>query len=103
MLLSLLLAATLTPTSDVRCAGISRSALEAQVICQQFVQVRTGTAQQPDEVNARLVPEREGEWLVDGKVKGPEGPLLFACHLHQGESWELLNFSLWAPQPVKAV
>ncbi|QXB29426.1 hypothetical protein I6L35_19505 [Aeromonas sp. FDAARGOS 1405] len=101
MLLSLLLAATLTPTSDAPVAV--QSAMEAQVICQQFVQVRMGTAQQPDEVNARLVPEREGEWLVDGKVKGPEGPLLFACHLHQGERWELLNFSLWAPQPVKAV
>ncbi|MCX9131702.1 hypothetical protein OKS68_04355 [Aeromonas veronii] len=101
MLLSLLLAATLTPTSDALVPV--QSAMEAQVICQQFVQVRMGTAQQPDEVNARLVPEREGEWLVDGKVKGPEGPLLFACHLHQGERWELLNFSLWAPQPVKAV
>ncbi|MEZ6937289.1 hypothetical protein ACB035_01790 [Aeromonas sp. S12(2024)] len=101
MLLSLLLAATLTPTSDAPVPV--QSVMEAQVICQQFVQVRMGTAQQPDEVNARLVPEREGEWLVDGKVKGPEGPLLFACHLHQGERWELLNFSLWAPQPVKAV
>ncbi|WP_139477126.1 hypothetical protein [Aeromonas veronii] len=101
MLLSLLLAATLTPTSDAPVPV--QSAMEAQVICQQFVQVRMGTAQQPDEVNARLVPEREGEWLVDGKVKGPEGPLLFVCHLHQGERWELLNFSLWAPQPVKAV
>ena len=101
MLLSLLLAATLTPTSDALVPV--QSAMEAQMICQQFVQVRMGTAQQPDEVNARLVPEREGEWLVDGKVKGPEGPLLFACHLHQGERWELLNFSLWAPQPVKAV
>ncbi|WP_421312006.1 hypothetical protein [Aeromonas sp. 603404] len=101
MLLSLLLAATLTLTSDAPVPV--QSAMEAQVICQQFVQVRMGTAQQPDEVNARLVPEREGEWLVDGKVKGPEGPLLFACHLHQGERWELLNFSLWAPQPVKAV
>ena len=101
MLLSLLLAATLTPTSDAPVPV--QSAMEAQVICQQFVQVRMGTTQQPDEVNARLVPEREGEWLVDGKVKGPEGPLLFACHLHQGERWELLNFSLWAPQPVKAV
>ncbi|HHQ4450661.1 TPA: hypothetical protein ACSP0N_001276 [Aeromonas veronii] len=101
MLLSLLLAATLTPTSDAPVPV--QSAMEAQVICQQFVQVRMGTAQQPDEVNVRLVPEREGEWLVDGKVKGPEGPLLFACHLHQGERWELLNFSLWAPQPVKAV
>ncbi|WP_457937387.1 hypothetical protein [Aeromonas veronii] len=101
MLLSLLLAATLTPTPDAQVPV--QSAMEAQVICQQFVQVRMGTAQQPDEVNARLVPEREGEWLVDGKVKGPEGPLLFACHLHQGERWELLNFSLWAPQPVKAV
>ncbi|WP_043823293.1 hypothetical protein [Aeromonas veronii] len=101
MLLSLLLAATLTPTSDAPVPV--QSTMEAQVICQQFVQVRMGTAQQPDEVNARLVPEREGEWLVDGKVKGPEGPLLFACHLHQGERWELLNFSLWAPQPVKAV
>ena len=101
MLLSLLLAATLTPTSDAPVPV--QSAMEAQVICQQFVQVRMGTAQQPDEVNARLVPEREGEWLVDGKVKGPEGPLLFACHLRQGAHWELLNFSLWAPQPVKAV
>ncbi|MFM5322536.1 hypothetical protein ACET9W_01715 [Aeromonas veronii] len=101
MLLSLLLAATLTSTSDAPVPV--QSAMEAQVICQQFVQVRMGTAQQPDEVNVRLVPEREGEWLVDGKVKGPEGPLLFACHLHQGERWELLNFSLWAPQPVKAV
>ncbi|WP_421254859.1 MULTISPECIES: hypothetical protein [unclassified Aeromonas] len=101
MLLSLLLAATLTLTSDAPVPV--QSAMEAQVICQQFVQVRMGTAQQPDELNARLVPEREGEWLVDGKVKGPEGPLLFACHLHQGERWELLNFSLWAPQPVKAV
>lgn len=101
MLLSLLLAATLTSTSVAPVPV--QSAMEAQVICQQFVQVRMGTAQQPDEVNARLVPEREGEWLVDGKVKGPEGPLLFACHLHQGERWELLNFSLWAPQPVKAV
>ncbi|MFQ2008706.1 hypothetical protein ACK34P_04540 [Aeromonas veronii] len=101
MLLSLLLAATLTPTSDAPVPV--QSAMEAQVVCQQFVQVRMGTAQQPDEVNARQVPEREGEWLVDGKVKGPEGPLLFACHLHQGERWELLNFSLWAPQPVKAV
>ncbi|MFQ1631941.1 hypothetical protein ACK39T_00835 [Aeromonas veronii] len=101
MLLSLLLAATLTPTSDAPVPV--QSAMEAQVICLQFVQVRVGAALQPDEVNARLVPEREGEWLVDGKVKGPEGPLLFACHLHQGERWELLNFSLWAPQPVKAV
>ncbi|MBL0480224.1 hypothetical protein [Aeromonas veronii] len=101
MLLSLLLAVTLTPTSDAPVPV--QSAMEAQEICQQFVQVRMGTAQQPDEVNARLVPEREREWLVDGKVKGPEGLLLFACHLHQGERWELLNFSLWAPQPVKAV
>ncbi|HHQ4625738.1 TPA: hypothetical protein ACSPZX_001432 [Aeromonas veronii] len=101
MLLSLLFAATLTPTSYAPVPV--QSAMEAQVICQQFVQVRMGTAQQPDEVNVRLVPEREGEWLVDGKVKGPEGPLLFACHLHQGERWELLNFSLWAPQPLKAV
>ncbi|UDN21521.1 hypothetical protein [Aeromonas veronii] len=101
MLLSLLLAATLTPTSDTPVPV--QSAMEAQVICQQFVQIRMGAAQQPDEVNARLVPEREGEWLVDGKVKGPEGPLLFACHLHQGERWELLNFSLWAPQPIKVV
>lgn len=101
MLLSLLLAATLTLTSDAPVPV--QSAMEAQVICQQFVQVRMGAALQPDEVNARLVPEREREWLVDGKVKGPEGPLLFVCHLHQGERWELLNFSLWAPQPVKAV
>lgn len=101
MLLSLLLVVTLTPISD---APVSvQSAMEVQAIYQQFVQVRMGAALEPDEVNARLVPEREGEWLVDGKVKGPEGPLLFACHLRQGAHWELLNFSLWAPQPVKAV
>ncbi|WOE67921.1 hypothetical protein RY972_07645 [Aeromonas allosaccharophila] len=101
MLLSLLLVATLTPISDSPVPV--QSAMEVQAICQQFVQVRMGAALQPYEVNARLVPEREGEWLVDGKVKGPEGPLLFACHLRQGLHWELLNFSLWAPQPIKAV
>ncbi|MCE9954054.1 hypothetical protein LZ618_18555 [Aeromonas allosaccharophila] len=101
MLISLLLVATLTSISDSPVPV--QSAMEVQAICQQFVQVRMGTALEPDEVNARLVPEREGEWLVDGKVKGPEGPLLFACHLRQGAHWELLNFSLWAPQPVKAV
>ncbi|WP_429021510.1 hypothetical protein [Aeromonas allosaccharophila] len=101
MLLSLLLVATLTPISDAPVPV--QSAMEVQTICQQFVQVRMGAALQPYGVNARLVPEREGEWLVDGKVKGPEGPLLFACHLRQGAYWELLNFSLWAPQPVKAV
>ncbi|MGU5678282.1 hypothetical protein [Aeromonas allosaccharophila] len=100
MLLSLLLVATLTPISDSSVPV--QSAMEVQAICQQFVQVRMGAALQPYEVNARLVPEREGEWLVDGKVKGPEGPLLFACHLRQGAHWELLNFSLWAPQPIKA-
>ncbi|MFE8711307.1 hypothetical protein [Aeromonas allosaccharophila] len=101
MLLSLLLVATLTPISDAPVPV--QSAMEVQAICQQFVQVRIGAALQPYEVHARLVPEREGEWLVDGKVKGPEGPLLFACHLRQGPHWELLNFSLWAPQPIKAV
>lgn len=99
MSLSLLLISLLTPISDTPIPA--QSTLDAQLVCQQFVQVRMGAALQPDEVNARLVPEREGEWLVDGKVKGPEGPLLFACHLHQGERWELLNFSLWAPQPIK--
>ena len=38
-----------------------------------------------------------------GKEKGPEGPLLFACLLRQGEHWKLLNFSLWAPQEVNSV
>jgi len=79
-----------------------RSSREAQFICQQFVQVRMGAALPLDEVKARPVEQREGEWLVDGKVKGPEGPLLFACHLHQGARWELLNFSLWAPSPITA-
>jgi hypothetical protein len=40
--------------------------------------------------------------LIDGKVKGPEGPLLFACLLRQGKRWELLNFSLWAPQELNS-
>ncbi|MGY3915494.1 hypothetical protein [Aeromonas australiensis] len=98
MLISLLLVTTLTPISDASVPV--QSSMEAQLICQQFVQVRIGAALQPDEVNVRPVSEREGEWLVDGKVKGPEGPLLFACHLHEGARWELLNFSLWAPQRV---
>jgi len=101
MFQTLLLLTALTPIVDEPVPA--QAAMEAERVCQQFVYVRLGAALQPDEVNARLVPEREGEWLVDGKVKGPEGPLLFACHLHQGERWELLNFSLWAPQPVKAV
>ncbi|MGL4249753.1 MAG: hypothetical protein ACRCR1_03705 [Aeromonas sp.] len=79
------------------------TAREAQEQCRQFVHVRLGDARQPDEIRARPLPDREAEWLVDGKVKGPEGPLLFACHLHQGARWTLLNFSLWAPRPVKAV
>ncbi len=98
MLPSLLLTVVLanTPVQDP-------AASEAVTVCQQFVQVRLGKAEQPEESKAQPVPKRAGEWLIDGKVKGPEGPLLFACHLHQGERWELLNFSLWAPQPVKAV
>ncbi len=99
MSLSLLLISLLTPISDTPVPV--QSTLDAQLVCQQFVQVRLGQALQPEEIKARLVPKREEEWLVDGKVKGPEGPLLFACHLHQGERWELLNFSLWAPQPIK--
>ncbi|TNH79855.1 hypothetical protein [Aeromonas sobria] len=99
MSLSLLLISLLTPISDT--PVLAQSTLDAQLVCQQFVQVRLGQALQPEEIKARRVPKREGEWLVDGKVKGPEGPLLFACHLHQGERWELLNFSLWAPQPIK--
>lgn len=70
--------------------------------CQQFVQVRLGETSQPDEIKAQPVAKRAGEWLVDGKIKGPEGPLLFACLLRQGKRWELLNFSLWAPQEINS-
>ena len=79
------------------------AASEAVTVCQQFVQVRLGKAEQPEEIKAQPVPKRVGEWLIDGKVKGPEGPLLFACLLRQGLRWELINFSLWAPQAIKAV
>ena len=78
------------------------AANEAVTVCQQFVQVRLGKAEQPDEIRVQPVPKRAGEWLVDGKVKGPEGPLLFACLLRQGTRWELLNFSLWAPQELNS-
>ncbi|BCS48401.1 MULTISPECIES: hypothetical protein [Aeromonas] len=101
MFQTLLLLTALTPIVDEPVPV--QAAMEAERVCQQFVHVRLGEERQPDEIEARLIPDRESEWLVDGKVKGPEGPLLFACHLHQGERWELLNFSLWAPQPVKAV
>ncbi len=78
------------------------AASEAVTVCQQFVQVRLGKVDQPDEIKAQPIPKRAGEWLIDGKVKGPEGPLLFACLLRQGKRWELLNFSLWAPQELNS-
>lgn len=97
MLSSLLLTVALanTPVPDP-------AANEAVTVCQQFVQVRLGKAEQPEEIKAQPVPKRAGEWLIDGKVKGPEGPLLFACLLRQGKRWELLNFSLWAPQELNS-
>ena len=97
MLPSLLLTVVLanTPVPDP-------VASEAVTVCQQFVQVRLGKAEQPEESKAEPVPQRAGEWLIDGKVKGPEGPLLFACLLGQGKRWELLNFSLWAPQELNS-
>ncbi|PJG59949.1 hypothetical protein [Aeromonas cavernicola] len=77
--------------------------MEAQDICEQFVRTRIEIASF-DEISALPIPQKVGEWLVEGQVKGPEGPLLFACHLdHQAERWILLNFSLWAPQPIKEV
>ncbi|MGL5031793.1 MAG: hypothetical protein ACRC9N_03775 [Aeromonas sp.] len=99
MSLSLLLVTLLTPITDV--PHSVQTAMDAQAICQQFVQVHLGREGQPSEMKALPVPKKAGEWLVDGKVKGPEGPLLFACHLYQGTRWELRNFSLWAPQPIK--
>ncbi|MGY3855914.1 hypothetical protein [Aeromonas veronii] len=98
MIPSLLLSATLL----VATPAPNPVANEAASVCQQFVQVRLGKTAQPEEVKVQPVAKRVGEWLVDGKVKGPEGPLLFACLLkHQG-SWELLNFSLWAPQELNS-
>lgn len=99
MLLSLLLITTLTPISTPTASV--QFAAEAQGVCRQYLQVRLGAEIEPEEHQAQRVPNKEGEWLVDGKVKGPEGPLLFACHLRHAERWELLNFSLWAPQPIK--
>ena len=97
MLPSLLLTVVLanTPVQDP-------AASDAVTVCQQFVQVRSGKAERPEEIKAQPVPKRAGEWLIDGKVKGPEGPLLFACLLRQGKRWELLNFSLWAPQELNS-
>ena len=100
MIPSLLLTVTLSTLAKSPVPDPAAS--EAVAVCQQFVQVRLGKAELPEEIKAQLVPKRVGEWLIDGKIKGPEGPLLFACLLRQGERWELLNFSLWAPQPVKA-
>lgn len=98
MIPSLLLTASLlaaTPAPDPM-------ASQAVAVCQQFVQVRLGKTTQPEEVKVQPVAKRAGEWLVDGKVKGPEGPLLFACLLRQEKRWELLNFSLWAPQELNS-
>ena len=100
MLPSLLLTLTLlTPINAQIADPVARDAVS---VCQQFVQVRLGEATLPEEVKAQPVPKRAGEWLIDGKIKGPEGPLLFACLLRQGEHWELLNFSLWAPQELNS-
>ena len=101
MIPSLLLAASLLMSVDTEAQNAF--ATEAKAVCQQFVQVRLGSISIPDEIKAQPLPKREGEWMVDGKIKGPEGPLLFACLLRQGSRWELLNFSLWAPQAIKAV
>ncbi|WP_336290957.1 hypothetical protein [Aeromonas dhakensis] len=101
MLPSLLLATTLIASTDKQ--GPNLVEKEAMTVCQQFVQVRVGAGRFPDEIRAQPLPQRAGEWMVDGKIKGPEGPLLFACLLRQGKRWELLNFSLWAPKTVKAV
>ncbi|RSM31344.1 hypothetical protein [Aeromonas salmonicida] len=98
---SLLLAASLLTIANLQTQ--STSATEAKAVCRQFVQVRLGNDSQPDEIKAQPLPKLEGEWMVDGKVKGPEGPLLFACLLRQGLRWELINFSLWAPQAIKGV
>jgi hypothetical protein len=76
------------------------AAEQARLTCLQFLQVRLGGEAAPISIETRPVPHRDQQWLVDGNVKGPEGPLLFACHLQQGARWELLNFSLWAaPMP----
>ncbi|WP_139704045.1 hypothetical protein [Aeromonas hydrophila] len=101
MLPSLLLAATLITSAYVQ--GQDTVEAEAKAVCQQFVEVRVGGGSLPDEIKAQPLPKRVGEWMVDGKVKGPEGPLLFACLLRQSKRWELLNFSLWAPKAIKAV
>lgn len=101
MLSSLLFAVTLSTLAKSPVPDPVAS--EAVTVCQQFVQVRLGKAELPEEIRALPVPKRAGEWLIDGKIKGPEGPLLFACLLRQGEHWKLLNFSLWAPQEVNSV
>lgn len=100
MLPSLLLSAALS--SPVNVPIPDPVAREAASVCQQFVQVRLGSATQPDEIRAQPVVKRVGEWVIDGKIKGPEGPLLFACLLRQGAHWELLNFSLWVPQELNS-
>lgn len=100
MIPSLLLTASLLISAEAPAPDPMAS--QAVAVCQQFVQVRLGKGEVPDEIQARPVPKRAGEWLIDGKVKGPEGPLLFACLLRHQERWELLNFSLWAPQEVNS-
>lgn len=100
MIPSLLLTASLLISAEAPAPDPMAS--QAVAVCQQFVQVRLGKGEVPDEIRARPVPKRAGEWLIDGKVKGPEGPLLFACLLRHQERWELLNFSLWAPQEVNS-
>ncbi|MFM5066327.1 hypothetical protein ACEUA9_14325 [Aeromonas caviae] len=100
LLSSLLLTVALTGQASTPTPGPAVN--DAVSVCQQFVHVRLGNAVKPDEIRVQPVPKRAGEWLVDGKIKGPEGPLLFACLLRQGERWELLNFSLWAPQPLNS-
>lgn len=72
---------------------------QARMTCLRFVHVRLGVETAPISIETRPVPAQVGQWWVGGNVKGPEGPLLFACHLRQGARWELLDFALWAASP----
>ncbi len=72
---------------------------QARMTCLRFVHVRLGVETTPISIETRPVPAQAGQWWVGGNVKGPEGPLLFACHLRQGARWELLDFALWAARP----